>query len=58
MKNGAAAVSTIVLALDDANLSIAELRLAQATLDDVFLRATGHHLEVDKKAESAAGGAA
>jgi ABC-2 type transport system ATP-binding protein len=58
MKNGAAAVSTIVLALDDANLSIAELRLAQATLDDVFLRATGHHLEVDKKAECAAGGAA
>ena len=36
--------------------------LAQATLDDVFLRATGHHLEVDKKAEAeaaaAAGGAA
>jgi hypothetical protein len=47
-----------VLALADSGLEVAELRLAQATLDDVFLRATGHHLEVDKKAEAAAGSAA
>ena len=43
---------------------IARRRLAQATLDDVFLQATGHHLEVDKKEANgkavamAAGGAA
>ena len=51
IKNGAGAVPAIVLALADADLRVAELRLAQATLDDVFLRATGHHLEVDKKGE-------
>jgi ABC-2 type transport system ATP-binding protein len=51
IKNGASAVPGVVLALADSNLEVAELRLAQATLDDVFLRATGHHLEVDKKGE-------
>ena len=60
LRNGASAVAGIVLALNDAGLTVSELRLAQATLDDVFLRATGHHLEVDKRVEVAAvaGGAA
>jgi len=64
LKNGASAVANVVLALDDAGLTVSELRLAQATLDDVFLQATGHHLEVDKKEANgkagamAAGGAA
>ncbi|MGE0601638.1 MAG: ATP-binding cassette domain-containing protein [Dehalococcoidia bacterium] len=60
LKNGAAAVANVVLALNDEGLTVDELRLAQATLDDVFLQATGHHLEVDKKeaAADAAGGAA
>ncbi len=53
LKNGAQAVAGLVLALDDADLKVVDLRLTQATLDDVFLRATGHHLEVDRKAEAA-----
>ena len=59
LKNGAAAVANVVLKLNDASLTVRELRLAQATLDDVFLLATGHHLEVDKKEPvgEAAGGA-
>jgi len=58
IRNGAAAVPGVVLALADAGLSVGELRLAQATLDDVFLRATGHHLQVDRKAETPAAGGA
>jgi ABC-2 type transport system ATP-binding protein len=58
IKNGASAVPSVVLVLADAGLTVTELRLAQATLDDVFLRATGHHLEVDKRETAAAGGAA
>lgn len=54
LKNGAAAVAAIVLALADAGLAISELRLSQATLDDVFLRATGHHLAVDDRPNDAA----
>jgi len=48
--NGSAAVADVVRALDDAGLSLKELRLTQPTLDDVFLRATGHHLAAEKKA--------
>jgi ABC-2 type transport system ATP-binding protein len=60
LKNGAAAVAAVVLAVAEAGLTIRDLRIAQATLDDVFLRATGHHLEVQEKlaAAAAAGGAA
>ncbi|MEO8540810.1 MAG: ATP-binding cassette domain-containing protein [bacterium] len=54
IKNGAQAVAGIVLALDEAGLKVVDLRLTQATLDDVFLRATGHHLEVDRKLEEEA----
>lgn len=45
LKNGAAAVAPLVLALAEANVKVEDLRFRQATLDDVFLRATGHHLE-------------
>jgi ABC-2 type transport system ATP-binding protein len=44
--NGSAAVSGIVRALDEAGLAFGDVRLSQPTLDDVFLRATGHHMEV------------
>lgn len=54
LRDGAAAVAGIVLELTAAGLPVSELRLAQATLDDVFLRATGHHLEVDRKPAGAA----
>lgn len=45
--NGSAAVAQLVRHLDDAGIPVAELRLTHPTLDDVFLRATGHHLQVD-----------
>lgn len=44
-KSGTAVFPTVVRALDDANLSFNNLRLANATLDDVFLQATGYRME-------------
>lgn len=49
VRNGAAAVASLVRTFDEAGLAIAELRLTHPTLDDVFLRATGHHLEADAR---------
>ena len=43
--NGRVAISPIVRALDEAGLAFGEIRLSQPSLEDVFLRATGHHLE-------------
>ena len=43
--NSSGGVSVIVRALDKAGLAFGDVRLSQPTLDDVFLRATGHHLE-------------
>lgn len=54
IRNGAAAVAQVVHILDDAGLAVAELRLTHPTLDDVFLRATGHHLDAQEAAGSAA----
>lgn len=34
--------------LDEAGVGVASITLAQPSLDDVFLRATGHHLQVDE----------
>ena len=44
--DGAAAVSPVVLALDDANVAVGELTLRTPTLDDVFLELTGDRIEV------------
>lgn len=44
--NGAAAVSPVVLALDNAGVSVGELTLRTPTLDDVFLELTGDRIEV------------
>jgi ABC-2 type transport system ATP-binding protein len=54
IRNGSAAVAGVVRTLDDAGLPIARLGLTQPTLDDVFLRATGHHLEVSESMQAAA----
>lgn len=54
LKNGAGAVAGIVLALTEAGVTVVDLRLSQATLDDVFLRATGHHLEANQAAPAGA----
>lgn len=55
LPDGSAAVARIVRLLDESQVPVASITLARPTLDDVFLRATGHHLEVD---EGGDGGAA
>jgi len=54
--DGAAAVARIVLMLNEAGMRAREVSVAQPTLDDVFLRATGHHLEEDHAVPQPAGG--
>jgi ABC-2 type transport system ATP-binding protein len=50
VREGSAAISRLVLLLADESLRAKEVTLAQPTLDDVFLRATGHHLEAEEAA--------
>ena len=45
VKDGSAAIARLVLLLNEASLRAREVTLAQPTLDDVFLRKTGHHME-------------
>jgi ABC-2 type transport system ATP-binding protein len=52
---GARAIPRIVLLLDEAQLAVADVTLARPTLDDVFLRKTGHHIEVGAPVAAAAG---
>jgi len=47
VREGRRAIAGIVLALDEASVRVAEITVARPTLDDVFLRATGHHIESD-----------
>ena len=49
IRNGSSVVADVIRTLDDASLKVARLSLTQPTLDDVFLRATGHHLDDDKR---------
>ena len=46
VNNGAAAVSSIAVALNDAQINVQELTLRTPTLDDVFLDLTGDRIEV------------
>lgn len=55
--DGARAVARIVLALDDAGLEVGDVSISRPSLDDVFLQATGHHLQVEEPS-AAEGGAA
>ncbi len=55
VREGSTAIARIVLLLADASVPVREVTLAQPTLDDVFLRKTGHHLEAEE-ARRAAGG--
>ena len=55
--DGARAVARIVLALDDAGIEVGDVSISHPSLDDVFLQATGHHLQVEEPS-SAGGGAA
>jgi len=54
VREGSAAIARLVLLLDEASLVAREVTLARPTLDDVFLRKTGHHLEADERAAPAA----
>jgi ABC-2 type transport system ATP-binding protein len=47
IRDGRKAIARIVLLLDQASLPVGEVSLAHPTLDDVFLRKTGHHIEVE-----------
>ena len=47
-KNGGALVPQIVRMLDDAGVQIAQLTLHSPTLDDVFLKHTGHQMRVEE----------
>jgi ABC-2 type transport system ATP-binding protein len=45
LEQGAKEVGPIVRALDDAGLAVERLDLVEPTLDDVFVKETGEHLE-------------
>ena len=48
--DGSRAIARLVTLAQESGLDVREVTLAQPTLDDVFLRATGRHLEVDAPA--------
>ncbi len=54
-KSGHETLALVVRTLDEEQLPFSNLRLARATLDDVFFRATGHRIE---PGDASAGGAA
>ena len=49
-KSGHDTLARVVRSLDEENLSFSNLRLARATLDDVFFKATGHRIEPGEQA--------
>jgi ABC-2 type transport system ATP-binding protein len=53
VREGSSAIARLVLLLDAASLKAREVTLAQPTLDDVFLRKTGHHMEAADSAREA-----
>ena len=55
IREGSQMIAPIVTIANDTGLSVAEITLHQPTLDDVFLRATGHRLEVDADVPEPAG---
>ncbi len=55
IKDGSAAIAGIVLRLSEASIPVLEVTLARPTLDDVFLRKTGYHIESDATMTTPAG---
>ena len=47
VREGRKAIARVVLLLEEAGVGIGEVTLAHPTLDDVFLRKTGHHIEAE-----------
>lgn len=56
IREGSTAIPGIVMRLSDASVRVEEVTLARPTLDDVFLRKTGHHIEADRVASRPEGG--
>ncbi len=56
IRDGRRAIARIVMMLDEASLRVGEVTLAHPTLDDVFLRKTGHHIEPQEPAAVPAAG--
>jgi ABC-2 type transport system ATP-binding protein len=52
IRDGKSAIARIVLLLEEASLPVDEVTLTHPTLDDVFLRKTGHHIESEEAASS------
>lgn len=50
IRDGHRAIAGLVLRLDEASVRVGEITLARPTLDDVFLRKTGHHIESERPA--------
>jgi len=53
VREGSSAIARLVLLLNEASVTAREVTLARPTLDDVFLRKTGHHLEAEERAAEA-----
>jgi ABC-2 type transport system ATP-binding protein len=54
LEHGAAQVAPVVVALEEAGITVESLELVEPTLDDVFVARTGYHLEAEEQeAESA-----
>lgn len=56
IRQGSTAIPEIVLLLSQASVQVEEVTLARPTLDDVFLRKTGHHLEARESTEQTSPG--
>jgi ABC-2 type transport system ATP-binding protein len=52
VREGSAAIARLILLLDEAQVRPREVTLARPTLDDVFLKKTGHHLEDEGSGEA------
>jgi len=55
IKDGSTAIAGIVLRLSEASIPVEEVTLARPTLDDVYLRKTGYHIESEGPAMAPAG---
>jgi ABC-2 type transport system ATP-binding protein len=53
IRNGSAAIAGIAVRLSEASIPVQEITLARPTLDDVFLRKTGYHIESDAQPAAA-----
>lgn len=54
LRNRSGAIAAAVRRLDEAGITIDDIAVRRPTLDDVFLRLTGHAVEHDEEAEEAA----